>query len=100
MVILNFMILTRINPKDVYKWFMEFAVDSYDWVMIGNIYGMGYYSTITTTKPYLASSNYITNMSSDYKRNTVLDGLFYKFLFDKEKLLRWSICLFKKFSIL
>ena len=88
MVILNFMILTRINPKDVYKWFMEFAVDSYDWVMIGNIYGMGYYSTITTTKPYLASSNYITNMSSDYKRNTVLDGLFYKFLFDKEKLLK------------
>ena len=49
---------------------------------------MGYYSTITTTKPYLASSNYITNMSSDYKRNTILDGLFYKFLFDKEKLLK------------
>ena len=88
MVILNFMILTRINPKDVYKWFMEFAVDSYDWVMIGNIYGMGYYSTITTTKPYLASSNYITNMSSDYQKNEILDGLFYKFLFDKEKLLK------------
>lgn len=88
MVILNFMILTRINPKYVYKWFMEFAVDSYDWVMIGNIYGMGYYSTITTTKPYLASSNYITNMSSDYQKNKILDGLFYKFLFDKEKLLK------------
>ena len=67
---------------------MEFAVDSYDWVMIGNIYGMGYYSTITTTKPYLASSNYITNMSSDYQKNEILDGLFYKFLFDKEKLLK------------
>ena len=44
MVIANMMNLARINPKEVYKWFMEFYVDSYDWVMVPNVFGMGMYS--------------------------------------------------------
>ena len=87
MVIMNTQILCRINPHDIYKWFMEFACDSYDWVMIGNIYGMGYFSRITTRKPYISTSNYIRQMSN-YKNdgiwNEIWDSLFYNFLVDME----------------
>jgi deoxyribodipyrimidine photolyase-related protein len=91
MVMLNFMNLCRINPHDIYKWFMEFSCDSYDWVMIGNVYGMGYFSTKTMKKPYLSSSNYIRQMS-DYKNddnwNIIWDSLFYKFLVDNKTKLK------------
>ena len=29
----NYFILNEINPKHAFKWFMEFAIDSYEWVM-------------------------------------------------------------------
>ena len=32
-VMLNSMVLSEINPKDVYDWFMEFACDSYDYLL-------------------------------------------------------------------
>ena len=45
----------EINPKQVYKWFMEMFVDSSDWVMPPNVYGMGLFSDggIFATKPYI-----------------------------------------------
>ena len=47
MVFLNFLILSEINPNDIYKWFMEVvSIDAYDWVMIPNIYSMGGFSFI------------------------------------------------------
>jgi len=87
MVMLNFMVLARINPKDIYNWFMEFSCDSYDWVMIGNVYGMGYFNTTTMRKPYLSTSNYIRNMSNyenDGHWNEIWDAMFYKFLIDNK----------------
>ena len=91
MVMLNFMVLARIHPDEVYKWFMEFACDSYDWVMVGNVYGMGYFNTNTMRKPYISTSNYIRNMS-DYKNdghwNEVWDAMFYKFLTDNKSKLK------------
>ena len=87
MVMLNFMVLSRIHPLEIYKWFMEFSCDSYDWVMVGNVYGMGYFSTNTMRKPYLSTSNYILKMS-DYKKdghwNEIWDYLFYNFLLDNK----------------
>ena len=69
MVFLNFLILSEINPNDIYKWFMEIvSIDAYDWVMIPNIYSMGYFSSIGMKRPYLSSSNYILKMSN-YKKN-------------------------------
>jgi deoxyribodipyrimidine photolyase-related protein len=69
MVFLNFLILNEINPNDIYKWFMEvISIDAYDWVMIPNIYSMGYFSSIGMKRPYLSSSNYILKMSN-YKKN-------------------------------
>ena len=87
MVMLNFMVLSKIHPLEIYKWFMEFSCDSYDWVMVGNVYGMGYFSTNTMRKPYLSTSNYILKMS-DYKKdghwNEIWDSLFYNFLLDNK----------------
>ena len=69
MVFLNFLILSEINPNDIYKWFMEVvSIDAYDWVMIPNIFSMGYFSSIGMKRPYLSSSNYILKMSN-YKKN-------------------------------
>ena len=64
MVVCNFMNLCQIHPTDVYKWFMEFSLDSYDWVMLANVYSMGMYADggLATTKPYISSSNYILRM--------------------------------------
>jgi len=36
MVLGGFMFLCEIDPGDVYRWFMEMFVDSYDWVMVPN----------------------------------------------------------------
>jgi len=91
MVMLNFMVLARIKPSEIYKWFMEFSCDSYDWVMIGNIYGMGYFNTNTMRKPYLSTSNYIRNMSNykdDGHWNEIWDAMFYKFLIDNKSNLK------------
>ena len=65
MVLGNFMLLSQIDPDDVYKWFMAMYVDAYDWVMVPNIYGMSQFADggIFATKPYISGSNYIRKMS-------------------------------------
>ena len=44
MILANIMNLCEINPKQVYRWFMAMFVDSSDWVMAPNVYGMGLHS--------------------------------------------------------
>lgn len=86
MVMSNIMNLCQITPHEVYKWFMEFSVDSYDWVMIGNVYSMGMWADggLTMRKPYISSGNYIKNMSGNRYNNKgflkLLRALFYNFL--------------------
>ena len=92
MVIANIMNIARINPKEVYKWFMEFYVDSYDWVMVPNVFGMGLYSDggVFATKPYICASSYILKMS-DYKKGEwtdIVDGLYWKFIDENREKLR------------
>ncbi len=86
MIIANIMNLSRIHPKEIYKWFMEMFVDSSEWVMIPNVFGMGTFADggIFATKPYSCGSNYILKMS-DYKKDKwcdILDGLYWKFIHD------------------
>ena len=86
MVISNLMTLCRIHPDEIYRWFMEMFVDSSDWVMVPNVYGMGTFSDagIFATKPYLCGSNYLLKMSN-YKRGPwcdIVDGLYWKFMHD------------------
>jgi deoxyribodipyrimidine photolyase-related protein len=85
MCIANFMTISKIHPKNMYKWFMEFSLDSYDWVMEYNIYSMGSYSDggQMTTKPYISSSNYIIKMSNYNKNSKWIekwDFLFWNFM--------------------
>jgi len=93
MILGNFMCLCEINPNEIYKWFMEYFIDAYDWVMVPNVYGMSQYADggLITTKPYISSSNYILKMS-DYKSNEpwchIWDGLFWRFLSKNESKLR------------
>ncbi len=84
MILGNFMLLCEFDPDDVYRWFMELFIDSYDWVMVPNVYGMTQYSDngIITTKPYISGSNYIRKMS-DYGPGEwikIWDGLYWRFL--------------------
>ena len=59
MIICNIMNLSKIDPNEIYKWFMEMFVDSSDWVMVPNVYGMGTFADggIFATKPYSCGSN-------------------------------------------
>jgi deoxyribodipyrimidine photolyase-related protein len=89
MIMANFMNLCYISPHDMYKWFMEFSVDSYDWVMLQNVYSMGSWADggLTMRKPYLSSSNYILKMSN-FKRDEwadIWDALFYAFILKHKK---------------
>lgn len=85
MIMGNLMNLMGIHPDDVYSWFMEFAIDSYDWVMINNVYSMALYSDggLTTTKAYISSSNYEMVRKSNYKKGdwcNIWDSLYWKFI--------------------
>lgn len=88
MVLGNFLLLCRIRPDDVYRWFMEMFVDSYDWVMVPNVYGMSQFADggTFTTKPYLSGSNYLLKMSDEPKGPwcEVWDGLFWTFIADHQ----------------
>ena len=84
MVLGNFMLLCEFDPNEVYRWFMELFIDSYDWVMVPNIYGMSQFADggLMATKPYISGSNYLMKMS-DYKKGewqNVWDGLFWRFM--------------------
>ena len=88
MVIGNIMLLCRIDPQDVYKWFMECFIDSSDWVMGPNVFGMSQFSDggIFATKPYFCGSNYIRKMSHYPKGNwcATLDALYWQFIIDHQ----------------
>ena len=67
MVISNYMTLSGYHPDLIYKWMFEFALDSYEWVMIFNCYSMASYSDngFAMRKPYICSSKYLLRMSNE-----------------------------------
>jgi deoxyribodipyrimidine photolyase-related protein len=71
MVMSNFFNLKNISPHEAYKWFMEFSIDSYDWLMIQNVYSMGMWADggLSMRKPYISTGLYILKMSN-YKKPT------------------------------
>ena len=88
MVLANLMTLCEIRPSSAHRWFMEMFVDSSEWVMGPNVYGMGLFSDggIFATKPYICGSNYLLKMS-DYKKGPwceIVDGLYWRFI-DKHR---------------
>lgn len=84
MVVGAFMLLCRISPMEVYRWFMELFIDAYDWVMTPNVLGMSQFAAggLMTTKPYVCASHYILKMSNFAKGSwtEVWDALFWDYL--------------------
>jgi deoxyribodipyrimidine photolyase-related protein len=91
MVIGNVMLLCQVEPRDAYCWFMELFVDSADWVMTPNVFGMALFSDggIFATKPYICASNYWLKMSGDSRGPWCedLDSLYWNFVNDQRELL-------------
>ncbi|WP_411825990.1 cryptochrome/photolyase family protein [Luteolibacter sp. AS25] len=90
MLLGNFMLLCRFDPSAVYKWFMELFIDSYDWVMVPNVYGMSQFADggTFTTKPYISGSNYVRKMSDEKPGpwTEIWDALFWTFVADHQEL--------------
>ena len=84
MVVGSLMQLLEVHPSDAHRWFMEMFVDSSDWVMGPNVYGMGIFSDggIFATKPYICASNYYKKMgpyrAGDWQDG--VDGLYWSFI--------------------
>ncbi len=84
MIVSNMMLLLEVDPKEVHRWFMEMFIDSSDWVMGPNVYGMGQFSDggIFATKPYICGSNYYRKMGGFKKADwcEAVDGLYWSFI--------------------
>ena len=108
MILGNIFLLLEIEPNKVHDFFMSYFIDAYDWVMVANVYGMSGFSDggSITTKPYIASSNYILKMSN-YKKGEwceILDGLYWSFMnkhyekFENNPRMKMQIALLKKMN--
>ncbi len=78
------MTLCEIDPEEGYRWFMEMFIDSAEWVMRPNVFGMSLFADggWFATKPYICGSSYILKMS-DYPKGewtNVWDGLYWRFV--------------------
>ena len=91
MVLSSIMNMSRIHPSEIYRWFMEMFVDSSEWVMVPNVFGMGTFADggIFATKPYISGSSYILRMSNFKKGDwcEIVDGLYWKFIEDHREFL-------------
>ncbi|ADO67182.1 putative photolyase [Cafeteria roenbergensis virus] len=91
----NFLLISQVDPNEVYRIFMEWTIDSYDWVMVPNVYGMSQFSDggLMMSRTYFSSSNYIQKMSN-YKKSANLewwkiwDALYYNFINKHQKILK------------
>lgn len=90
MVVGSLMVLLEVDPKEGYRWFMEMFIDSSDWVMVPNVFGMALFADggIFAPKPYICGSNYYRKMSG-YKAGEWcegVDGLYWMFVRKNKKL--------------
>ena len=99
MVLGGFMFLCEFHPDEIYRWFMEMFIDSYDWVMVPNAYAMSQHADggLITTKPYFSGSAYIRKMSH-YKPgrwSEIWDGLYWRWVWNHSEELaknpRWAM---------
>ena len=91
MVLGGFMFLCEFEPKQIYQWFMELFIDSYDWVMVPNVFAMSQNADggLITTKPYFSGSSYLKKMGyddihieseSDKDWCAIWDGLYWRWI--------------------
>ena len=92
MIVGSAMTLLGIGPAEMYKWFLEFSIDAYPWVMLSNISMASFCDGGKFfTKPYVSGSNYILKMS-DYKADghwdRVWNAMYFSFFRRHAKKLR------------
>lgn len=80
----NLMLLCEIDPADMQRWFSELFIDSYDWLMVPNVYGLSQLggSASFMNQPAISASSYILQMSH-YERgiwSDIWDGLYWRFI--------------------
>lgn len=84
MIVGSLMLLLEVHPHEAHRWFMEMFIDSSDWVMGPNVYGMALFSDggIFATKPYICGSNYLRKMGGYKKEEWCdgVDGLYWQFI--------------------
>lgn len=70
MVLGNFALIARVDPRELNDWFLTCYVDALDWVVTPNVLGMSQYADLGsfTSKPYAASGKYIQRMSDHCTR--------------------------------
>ncbi len=99
MVIGGFMFLCEFRPKEIYDWFMDLFVDTFEWVMVPNVFGMSQNADggLITSKPYFSGSSYIKKMShyKDGQWSEIWDALYWRWIWKNEKVLkknhRWAM---------
>lgn len=64
MILGSFLMMSGKSPHEVYRIFMEWTLDAYEWVMVPNIYGMSQFADggVVMKRPYFSSSKYILRM--------------------------------------
>jgi deoxyribodipyrimidine photolyase-related protein len=96
MVLSNWASLLGIDPRMITDWFWVCYVDAFDWVVEGNVLGMGVFATgeLLSTKPYISGSAYLQKMSNycqdcqyDPKTNCPMTRLYWHYLSRHEKAL-------------
>ncbi len=97
LVVGNLMLLCEIQPEYIYRWFNELCLDSYDWTLVPNVYGMNLFNGLAAnTVLAIAPADAVLEVSN-YKRDVwsdVWDGLYWRFVekhaeaFSKDKNLR------------
>jgi len=89
----NFALLTQVDPRAIYEWFMIVSIDSYEWVMVSNVMGMSQFALTDIsmmTRPYFSGSNYLKKMS-DFECGewcAIWDSLYYNFIKTNHALIR------------
>ena len=85
MVVGSLMLLLEVHPDEANRWFMEMFIDSSDWVMVPNVYGMALFADggLFATKPYFCGSNYYRKMGGYSAKEPwcdAVDGLYWGFI--------------------
>ncbi len=78
------MLMADVHPEESYNWFMEMFIDSADWVMRPNVFGMSQFADggFFATKPYVSGSAYLRKMT-DFPPGPwcdIWDGLYWRFI--------------------
>lgn len=93
MIMGNFGLINQIHPLELYDWFMICFIDSFEWVMVPNVFGMSQYALkdiSMMTRPYMSSSNYIQKMSNYKKKDwfDIWDSLYWSFINKHKNILK------------